>query len=81
MSKRNKELARIRRNKRSVRFEDLDKLLLYYGFERTQPRGGSSHFVYALGQYQLTVARHEPFIHFKTVQEALDILDEVLELE
>ncbi len=81
MSKRDKELERIRRNIRNVRFEDLDKILRSYGFDVSQPRGGSSHYSYTRGQYLIVMARHEPFVHFKTVRDALDALDEIIELE
>lgn len=33
-------------NPKSVKFEDLDKLLSGFGFECRQPRGGSSHYTY-----------------------------------
>ena len=81
MSKGDKRLEAMRRNIRSVRFEDLEKVLLDYGFEVSQPRGGSSHYKYTLGQYRIVMARHEPFIHYKTVKDALDALDEIIELE
>jgi hypothetical protein len=38
----------------------------------------ASHYVYVLGVYRITVARHKPFIHPKTVREALNVLDEII---
>jgi hypothetical protein len=43
MSKRQKRLEKIRSNPLNVRFEELDRLLVDYGFQRRQPGGGSSH--------------------------------------
>lgn len=82
MSRRDKLLEKIRNNPKGVRFEELDKLLGWYGFERRQRRRGSSHYVYFRRTCPpLTVARHKPHIHSKTVKEALAILDEILEKE
>ena len=44
MTRREKELERIRNNPTNVRFEDLDRLLRSYGFESRSPRG--SHYFY-----------------------------------
>lgn len=38
--------AKIANNPKGVRFEELDKLLKKYGFQRRQPGGGSSHYTY-----------------------------------
>ena len=77
MSKREKLLERIQDNPRSVRFEEIDLLLIQYGFMRRQPRGGSSHYFYSLGSYNVTIARHRHYVHFKAVKEVLSILDEI----
>ncbi|WP_206811107.1 type II toxin-antitoxin system HicA family toxin [Paradesulfitobacterium ferrireducens] len=47
MTKFDKLYAQIVNNPRDVKFEDLDKLLMRYGFERRQPRRGSSHYNYS----------------------------------
>lgn len=78
MSRREKLLAKVRNNPKAVRFEDLDRLLTFYGFERRQPRGGSSHFVYFRRPYVFTVAKHKPHIHSRTVKDALAILEEII---
>ena len=80
MTKRDKDLERLRQNPRSVRFEDLDKVLRRFGFEVSQPRSGSSHYVYKHGAYKLVVAKHEPFVHSKAVKAVIDILDEIADL-
>jgi hypothetical protein len=82
MSRQDKLLEKVRNSPKAVRFEDLDRLLTFFGFERRQPGGGSSHYVYFRRPYPpFTVARHKPHIHCKTVKEALAILDEILEQE
>jgi predicted RNA binding protein YcfA (HicA-like mRNA interferase family) len=42
----NKLYARIVNNPKDVNYEQLDKLLLKYGFERSNPGTGSSHYTY-----------------------------------
>ena len=46
MTKKEKELKRIRNNPEDVRFAELQKLLRDAGFKERQPKGGSSHYVY-----------------------------------
>ena len=77
MSKREKLFEKIRNNPRAVRFEEIDLLLTQCGFSKRQPRGGSSHYFYAYGVYNITIARHKPYVHFKGVKEILSILDEI----
>lgn len=81
MSKSDKLLQRIRNNPRQVSFEDLDKLLRDLGFERRQPRGGSSHYTYfRVGMPPLTVPYRRPHVketYVKSVLELLDALDEL----
>jgi len=79
MSEREKLLEKIRGNPRSVRFEEIDLLLTQHDFKRRQPGSGSSHYSYSSGPYNITVARHKPYIHFKAVKEVLSILDEINE--
>jgi len=38
--------ARIVNNPKDVNYKELDKLLLKYGFERSNPGSGSSHYTY-----------------------------------
>jgi len=45
MARKEKLLGRLRNNPNNVRFEDLDKLLQWYGFESRTPHGGS-HYIY-----------------------------------
>lgn len=74
MSQLEKLLERIRNNPKTVRFEELDKILVRAGFERRQPRGGSSHYNYVKGEKFLTVPRYKPYIKEIYVQRALDLM-------
>jgi len=77
MTKREKRLARIRNNPKNVRFEELDRLLRDYGFERRQPSGGSSHYFYICAHYRLTVPRKRPFIKQIYVKQVIRQLEEM----
>ncbi|NPV28965.1 MAG: type II toxin-antitoxin system HicA family toxin [Firmicutes bacterium] len=46
MTRFEKLYAKIANNPEDVKFEELDRLLRRYGFERRQPRKGSSHYSY-----------------------------------
>ncbi len=77
MTQRDKDLDRMRNHPRSVRFEDVDAVLARYGFERRQPRSGSSHYIYRRGTHVISIARHKPYVHSLAVREVLRLLDEV----
>jgi predicted RNA binding protein YcfA (HicA-like mRNA interferase family) len=49
MSKREKRLARLRRNPNDVSFDQLRRVLEDYGFEYRQTEGSHYHFSYTLG--------------------------------
>lgn len=46
MTKFDKLYAEIVRNPKDVKFEDLEKLITRFGFERRKQRSGTSHFQY-----------------------------------
>ena len=75
MSKREKLLAKIRNNPKEVRFEDLTKVLEWYGFELKRVRG--SHHSYVRGHHNLTVSRRTPHLRSYIVKQALQIIDEL----
>lgn len=79
MTKRAKRLEKIRQNPKNVRFEDLDRVLQDYGFERRQPRSGSSHYVYLWDELQLTVPYKRPFLKSHYIREALSLIDKIIE--
>ncbi len=80
-SRRQKLRTKIEQNPKNVRFEDLEKLLLAYGFTVRQPRGGSSHHYFQLKNAQGTLVQftvpfnrpHVKPIYVKIVLEALDL--------
>jgi len=47
VTKFDKLYAEIVRNPKDVKFEELEKLIIRFGFERRKQRSGSSHFQYA----------------------------------
>ncbi len=79
MSKREKLLARIRNNPRGVTFDELAKVLEWYGFELKRVRG--SHHAFRQGPTVIIVARRTPHVHIKAVREALSMIDELSGVE
>ena len=75
MTKREKQIERLRQNPKTVRFEEIDVILLGLGFEKRQR--GTSHAVYTLGNQRLTVPFRKPFIKPVYVKLILDVLDEL----
>jgi predicted RNA binding protein YcfA (HicA-like mRNA interferase family) len=75
MSKQEKLLAKIRNNPHGVRFEDLTKVLEWYGFELKRIKG--SHYSYVRGHHNLTVPRRTPHLRSYIVKQALQIIDEL----
>jgi len=79
MGRKEELLAKIRDNPKSVRFDELTKLLTWYGFEFKRSKG--SHHMYQRGRYNIVVPRRVPHLHSYVVKQALDILDKILEQE
>ena len=79
MTKRDKLIERHRNNPKNARFEQIDSLLTYYGFERRQTKSGTSHHVYKREGYSaITVPYKKPFINSVYVKHVIQILDEIL---
>ena len=78
MSKHNKLLQKIRNNPTNVRFETIQKIMLYYGFIETTPVSGSSHYTYHKGIYRITIPKDIPVnkIYIKKAIEIIDKLEE-----
>ena len=75
MSKLEKLLQRIKNNPKTVRFEELDKILKHEGYEPSQPRGGSSHYTYKkFGSRSLTIPRQIPYVKEYYVSDVLATL-------
>jgi len=75
LSKLKKLLERIRNNPKNVRFEELDKILIHYGFTKRQSSGGSSHYYYTKGEKLLSVPFHKPHIKVIYVERAIELLE------
>lgn len=81
MSKLQKLLNRIRNNPKTVRFEELDKILMHYGFSKRQSRKGSSHFVYKKGKILVTIPYKQPYIKVVYVEQVIKALEGLVEDE
>lgn len=79
MSQFEKLLQRVINNPKTVRFEELDKILIKDGFERRQASKGSSHFVYTKGNQFTTVPFNKPYIKRIYVERAIALLSTNLE--
>jgi len=77
VTKRQKRLERIRNNPKTVRFEDLDGLLIDFGFKRRQPRSGSSHYIYVRDGLRLTIPMNRPYLREVYIKNVLKMLDEI----
>lgn len=60
MSRLRKGYEKARRNRKGVRYEDLDAMLKSAGFEVRQPSGGSSHYFYKKGALTITIPKQRP---------------------
>ena len=60
MSKCEKLLLKLRNISDDLTFEELRKILLSYGYEESQPRGGSSHYTFRKKMRKITIPRHKP---------------------
>ena len=77
MSRKDKLLEKIKNNPKNIRFDEIDKVLLSAGFMRRQPRKGSSHYTYVLGDLIITIPYKRPYIKSRYVKEALDLLEKL----
>jgi len=76
MSKKKKLLDKMRRNPRNIRFEELENLLLAYGFEKRAGKG--SHAIYKIrGKRPLTIPRKRPFLKPIYVKLALQMIEQL----
>jgi len=74
MSQLLKLFGRVRNNPKTVKFEELDKLLLAAEFKRRQPRSGSSHYFYSKDGKYLSVPRKSPYIKETYVEKAIEAI-------
>ena len=71
MSKLEKLLQRIKNNPKTVRFEEIEKLLLRRGFNENQSGGGSSHYIFKKDDVSVTIPRHGKFVEEIYVKKAV----------
>lgn len=75
MSRFEKLLARIRSLDHNLRFEELRKILEFYGYTMKETRGGSSHVTFRKpGSLPITIPRHGP-IKIPYVRMIKDIIE------
>lgn len=79
LSQLEKLLQRIINNPKTVRFEELDKILIKDGFTRNQSGKGTSHYVYTKGEKFTTIPYLKPYIKRFYVERALALLSNDLE--
>ncbi|NSW92626.1 MAG: toxin HicA [Firmicutes bacterium] len=77
MSKKQKLLEKIKNNPQKIRFEEVDKLLLSIGFNKRQPRGGSSHFTYTLNDIIITIPYNKPYVKIKYIKDVIELLEKL----
>jgi predicted RNA binding protein YcfA (HicA-like mRNA interferase family) len=70
---------KIKNNPKAVRFEELDKILIRAGFEKRQPKGGSSHYTYIKNENIVTVPFKQPQIKRIYVEKVLEALGDYFE--
>ena len=75
MSQFDKLLLRIKNLSKDLRFNELRKVLEYYGYTMYAPRSGSSHYTFRKsGRPPITIPKHEPIkkIYVIMVKEAVE---------
>lgn len=75
MSKFDKLLKEILSLSNDLRFEELRKVLEYYGYEMKAPKGGSSHYTFRKqGCNPITLPKHKPIkkIYVEMVKEIVE---------
>ena len=78
MSKFDKLLQRIRQLDKELRFDEVKKVLVSYGYTLRFPHGGSSHATFRKEGYDsITIPTHEPIkrIYIMLVKEAIERID------
>lgn len=75
MSRWDKLLARVKELSKDLRFDELRKILEWYGYEMHAPRGGSSHYTFRKpGCSPITIPKHEPIkkVYVELVREVVE---------
>lgn len=75
MSKWDKLLARICNLSKDIRFDELRKVLEYYGYTMNSPQNGSSHCTFRKnGRMLITIPKHRPIkkVYVKMVKQVIE---------
>ncbi len=67
---------------KDIKFEEVDRLLRYFGFERRQPFKGSSHFIYThkkLKDFQPSIVKSNP-LKVPYVRNAISAIQQIIEI-
>ena len=75
MSKKQKLLEKIKNNPQRIRFQEVDKLLVSIGFDKRQPRGGSSHYTYSYKDIIITIPYKKPYVKVKYIKNVIELLE------
>ena len=79
MSKWDKLISRILNLSNDLRFDELRKVLEFYGYTMNSPRSGSSHYTFRKKGYNpITIPKHEP-IKKVYVEMVRKVVEETLE--
>ena len=73
MSKLEKLLQRIINNPKTVRFEELNKILISQGFTCRQSGKGTSHYYYKKAGYNISIPYNKPYILEVYVKKVIEI--------
>ena len=76
MTQRDKLLAKSRSHPKNVRFDDMQTLLGYFGYQLVRV-SGSHHRYQRQGSPPITISRHGAHVHSAAVEEVLRILDKL----
>ena len=77
MSKWDKLLERIKNNPKTVRFDEVSKILKREGYEERQPKNGSSHYTYRKkGELPITIPRSSPYVKEEYIKQVIEAIND-----
>ncbi len=78
MTKKDKLIKAMHNNPKDIPFHKIESLLLYYGCQVRQPRGGSSHYIFSHQalDYCLTIPKNRP-VKAHYVKNALKMIEDI----
>jgi predicted RNA binding protein YcfA (HicA-like mRNA interferase family) len=77
MTKAQKDLDKLRKNPRHVRYEDLVTILTRLGFEKRQD--STSHVRFTYQSHILVIPKRKPFLKPIYIAQVLKLLDQILD--